>query len=324
MLKRAALWGLATRPVYSVLRRRAHRGDPITLLCYHTLRPMAEQLDAWTVLGVEAFLAQIAMLREDYDIITLDQALLERASGSRPRVVLTFDDGERGLYDHLLPVVEAENLPVTVYVATSQIETGVAYWFDRIMNALQVAGPLTIDLTPQGLSRWTVGPVRGKERWQQIGPILEAIKEQPTRQRDALADQVVGQVGSQATGFAPLEPMTLPQLQSLARHPMITIGAHSHGHELLDQLPLQDAETSIVRSRDLLTSWTGLPVHHFAYPNGNYTPELMNILQAQGFSSATILEDRLVFPEAPATALPRIGVGRYDHLDRLRLRLVGI
>lgn len=321
-LKQLVLRGLSAGPVYRVLKTRALRNNPATILCYHTLRPDDEPLDAWIALPLSKFRAQIDMLRETYDIVSLDDALRPAPEDARPRLVLTFDDGERGLYEHLLPILEAEDLPVTIYVATAQIETGQPYWFDRVMNALQGTGQqqITIDT----LGHWSIGPERGKARWAQIGPVLEALKAAPPAKRDHLAAEVVAQAGSDAKGFTPLQPMTLPQLKTLAAHPNVTIGAHSHGHELLDQLPLTEARDSIARSRDLLETWTGAPVHHFAYPNGNYTADLMDVLDELGFVSATILEDRLVHSDAPRQALPRIGVGRYDPLTRLQLRIVGV
>jgi peptidoglycan/xylan/chitin deacetylase (PgdA/CDA1 family) len=118
--------------------------------------------------------------------------------------------------------------------------------------------------------------------------------------------------------------MTLAQLKELAAHPLVTIGAHSHGHELLDQLSIDAARTSVTRSRRLLQGWTQQPVHHFAYPNGNSTPALMARLEEDGFASATILQDCLMRTDAPALALPRIGVGRYDSFARFKLRLVEV
>lgn len=115
-----------------------------------TLRRANDPLDAWIALSVDDFRAHIDVLRRDYDTVSLDAAL-GPASNARLRVVLTFDDGERGLYDHLLAIVRAEALPATVYVATEQIETGRAYWFDRVVNALQGDGVTRIALEGLGI-----------------------------------------------------------------------------------------------------------------------------------------------------------------------------
>ncbi len=322
VLKAVALRGLTMPPAYRLLRALALKKSPVTILCYHTLRPDDQPLDAWVALRQADFIAQIDMLRESYDIVSLDDALMPAPKNARARVVLTFDDGEIGLFTYLLPLVRSLDIPVTVYVATQHIQTGTPYWFDRVMNALQAAE--TTAITVDGLGMWQIGPARGKTRWAQISAVLEALKTAPTQDRDALADQIVAQCGSATSDFTPLQPMHLSQLRELVADPRVTIGAHSHGHELLDQLPLADAEQSIVRSRDLLTKWTGRDVRHFAYPNGNYTPELMQVLKTQGFASATILEDRLVHADASPLALPRIGVGRYDAIERIKMRLVGV
>ncbi len=320
--KGLVLQALTAPPLYGLLQTRALRGNPATILCYHTLRPQAEALDAWVALGVDDFRAQIAMLRDRYDIVSLDAARTPATPRGRPRAVLTFDDGEIGLHSHLLPIIKAENLPVTIYVATAQIETGKPYWFDRVMNALQADTPRQITLAGHGT--WQIGRERGKARWAQINQVLEALKQAPTQSRDALADDVVAQGADNTAGFTPLQPMTLAQLQELSAHPCVTIGAHSHGHELLDQLPLDQARDSVARSRELLQEWTGQPVDHFAYPNGNHTAALGEMLKTCGFQSATILGDRLAHDDADAMALPRISVGRYDRLARIKLRLAGI
>ena len=324
-VKRAGLAVLNAAPVYRALRGRALAGDPVTILCYHTLRPDRDRLESWLALALSDFRAQVAHLRRHYDIVDLDAALDARPRpGVRARAVLTFDDGEGAMHDLLLPVAEAEGLPVTIYVATAQIETGRPFWFDRVMNALQGDGATRIDMRDHGLPVWQVGPARGNHRWTQIGEILEALKAVPEEDRDRLADLIVAQGGPLPDDVTPFRPMSVAELQVLAASDVVTIGAHSHGHELLDRLPTDAALASATRSRDLLQGWTGRKVRHFAYPNGNYTPALMEGLAAAGFASATILEDRLAAPDAPPMALPRIGIGRYDGVERMRLRLVGL
>ena len=61
-LKALVLRGLTFGPVYALLRRYALAGRPTTILCYHTLRPDDQALDAWVALRVSDFTTQIAML----------------------------------------------------------------------------------------------------------------------------------------------------------------------------------------------------------------------------------------------------------------------
>lgn len=317
MIKRLAVPFLAKGPIWGLLRRRAHAGDPISILCYHTLTADQGGIDGWTALRISDFRAQLADLQKHYDIVSIDEALAARA-GARPRAVVTFDDGDRGLHTHLLPVLRETGVPVTIYVATAQFETGRPFWFDRVVNALQ--GPCEISV--DGLGHWVLPAETGPAHWMVLGEVLEALKQAPPENRDELADKVVAQ--GKPPSAPPLGPMSMDALKDLAATPGVTIGAHSHGHELLDQLSPEEARASMSRSRELLQKWTGQDVRHFAYPNGNHTKALREIAMELGFASATILEDRLVADGADPFTLTRVSVGRYDSRDRVRLRLVGL
>ena len=168
--KKAGIKVLSSPPFYTVVKAIAQRRNPTTILCYHTLRPAAEKLDAWTALSLEDFRNHVKFLRRHYEIVSLAEALECQGMAGRPRVVLTFDDGEVGLYQHLLPLVAAEKLPVTVYVSTGQIEKNSPYWFDRIMNALQGEGTVEIDLPAAGLEAYQVGPSRARDGGTRLGP----------------------------------------------------------------------------------------------------------------------------------------------------------
>lgn len=321
-LKQAARAFLALGPVRRIVRWRALSGDPVTVLCYHTIGPDLGGPDAWTVLRAADLRAHLAMLAEDYDVVSLASAVQEgpgRAERARPRVVLTFDDGEAGLFRHLLPMLDDLRVPLTVYVATAQIETGRAYWFDRVMAALG-EGARRVDLP--GLGRWDIPLVPGNARWAVLGDLLEAMKRLDPATREDIADAILAG-HPLPEGRAPLGPMSLSELQALAASPWVTIGAHSHCHNLLDQIPVQEARESMERSAERLREWTGQDVMHFAWPNGNHSAALREAARSIGFHSAAALDGGLWRAGDDLFALPRIGVGRHDDAARLRLRMMG-
>lgn len=316
---------LASPLPYALFKARAHRGRPVTVLCYHTLRPDDDPIDAWTAVRESDFVRQMEFLRAHYDIVSLDAALDARAGQGRPQAVVTFDDGEVGLSDSLLPIVSRLGIPVTLYIATGQIASGVPYWFDAIINALQADGDFAIDLSAHGLKTWSVGAARGATRWGAISNILETLKGVAPGVRPALAAAVVAQAPPIAgRPFKALRPLSVAELTEVSRHPQVTIAAHSHCHNLLDQIPAAEVRDSVLRSRRLLEGWTGQAVRHFAYPNGNHTAEVASIVSELGFASAMALEDRLWHRGMDRFALPRISVGRYDDFDRFKLRLAEI
>lgn len=315
---------LATEPVYGLLRARARAPGAIPILMYHTLGPDAGRLDAWTVLRQSDFLAQVRALREHHDIVSLDDAL-EPGPG-RPRAVITFDDGNASLVSHLLPLLDRERLPVTVYVATRHVETGQPYWFDALVSALQPPCARVFDLGAWGLGRFPIGDADPGRNWLRISALLEAMKTLTPDEREQASAAVLRQSGDSARSARqddPLRPLTPTELKRLADSPWVTIGSHTHGHELLDQIPLDEALLSIDASCERLQAWTGKPVRHFAYPNGNSSVELVEALRRRGqFDSAVTTRPARCSARSDRLALPRIGVGRFDSLARFRLSLL--
>ncbi len=321
VLKQAARSVASSAWVYPHLQRRAGLPGSTVFLTYHTLG-VDEDFDAWTVVRVRDFEQQVAYLRKGYDIVSIDDAL-SRPAGERPRAVLTFDDGHSGWLDHLLPIVEREALPVTLYTATQHIETGQPYWFDRIMNAVQTTRPLMVDLQAQGVGRHTLGGAVGVAHWQAIGALLEALKRQPEAAREAAATLVEARMANEPQrNVEPLRPLTVASLQRLAASPWVTIASHSHDHRLLDQIDAGQARSSIDRSKRKLQAWTGRPVDHFAFPNGNFNQALCASVRDLGFKSAATTAHALQWSEVDAFALPRVFVGRYDSLAQFKLALV--
>lgn len=75
----------------------------------------------------EAFDFQLSWLRANGTIVSLDEALARRGESDSSRLfALTFDDGYRDIYEHVVPLLRRFDLPYTVYVTTEPVETGVA------------------------------------------------------------------------------------------------------------------------------------------------------------------------------------------------------
>lgn len=322
-VKRLGRQALASPLPYALLSARAWRGHPVALLTYHTLGGDDEDFDAWTVLRRGDFERQVALLRRHFDIVDIDSALSPSTS-DRPRAVLTFDDGHRGWFEHLLPIVEREALPVTLYVATEHVQAGGSYWFDDVVNAVQSTRPLTLDARAAGLGQISLNQTRGEDNWLRVSALLEAMKAMAPQPREALAEAIVAATAQvPRPRFAPLSPLSVDELREVARSRWVTIGSHSHGHELLDRIALDAARDSIARSLQLLREWTGQSVLHFAYPNGNHDAALAAALPSMGLHSAVTTRHGLWRGEGSRYTLPRINVGRFDDLARLRLSLLG-
>lgn len=82
-----------------------------------------------------------------------------------------------------------------------------------------------------------------------------------------------------------------------------TIGNHSLSHPSLAALPLDTARRDVEEGRDRLQQFFDQPVLGFAYPNGSYNTQVMDVIRAAGHVYArTTLNAGQAFPPADAMA----------------------
>lgn len=110
------------------------------VLMYHEVLPDEVNLPAWTVVKESVFRWQMSYLQKNFDIVSIDEALKrinqKNLNIKRPFAVITFDDGYRGNFDIVLPIMELMGLPFTIYVATKAIVEENLYWYDQIINLI--------------------------------------------------------------------------------------------------------------------------------------------------------------------------------------------
>ncbi len=97
------------------LLRPRRRGDVVVLL-YHRVGEGDREID----LPKASFEQQLLTLVRHDRVRSLDDALSDREGG----VVLTFDDGYRDFYSHVLPLLVRYRLPGLLYLATGLVANG--------------------------------------------------------------------------------------------------------------------------------------------------------------------------------------------------------
>ena len=101
-------------------RRAVTRRFPIVILFGHVVADRPKFMGVST----DQFLRQVRFLKKHYRIASLPDAIqmLEEGRVPSPTVVLTFDDGYGDNYLGLRAVIDSEDIPVTLFVSTRNIE----------------------------------------------------------------------------------------------------------------------------------------------------------------------------------------------------------
>ena len=315
---------------------RLHRFNrrKTAFLGYHGVFPEAEPAVAWTLVSASSFRRQMQHINQCFDCISIEEALTNDAPRrSKPAAVVTFDDGYANNLKVALPILEAYHIPAVVYVTTGNVVARELFWPDVIWMVASNASPLSVDLSDLGapLSRYDLSAEDGTFV-EEILRLLEDVKKIPARLRKSVVVSIAEKFDTTSRNQAPypaaeghiFTPLTTEEVAILSRHPLITIGAHTHCHNLLDQIPLHQARDTIIRSKKVLEEITGVEIRHFAYPNGNFNDAIIDVVKAAGFRSAITFDPGFFSAPGDPFRIKRFGVGADMALDTFKAKLTGI
>jgi peptidoglycan/xylan/chitin deacetylase (PgdA/CDA1 family) len=215
---------------------------------------------------------------------------------------VTFDDGDRSFVEVALPVLEALNVPATLFVAPDVLAGKRNYWFQELRYLRQQVDDATIRRQIASQTGWD---------YTQIAPysIVALFKALPL----AVIWEAIDKL-ERTHGLPPAPPasITLEAVAALDRHALVTIGAHSLTHPVLANESAAEAERQIAGSVKQLAALLGRPVRDFAYPNGaaglDYGPREQAILRAAGVDLAFATDSGYFGPATDPLAIPRAGL----------------
>jgi peptidoglycan/xylan/chitin deacetylase (PgdA/CDA1 family) len=106
---------------------------------------------------------------------------------------------------------------------------------------------------------------------------------------------------------AEYEGMTSEQLATLAGCDFLEAGGHSISHPYLHELSRQEQAEEIFQCKQRLAELVGKPIRYFAYPNGDYDRNTLDLVRDAGFEAAFALLPRSLGADGPFE-VGRIGI----------------
>jgi peptidoglycan/xylan/chitin deacetylase (PgdA/CDA1 family) len=325
MVKKAVYQATSWEPMLRARRNRKLR-DSVIVLMYHEVAEDDRDIEAWTVVKKSDFIRQMEYLHDTFQVVSLDEAfqLIEKGQAiHKPTAVITFDDGYAGNKRIVLPIAKSMKIPLTIFVSTRAVQEQIVYWYDRLINAFQGEEAINVDLKHILLSRYCINRSKGSENWREIERLLRDLKTLGSTARESIVADIIADLRGSMDSDPHMAPLMLSDLHELADCPLITIGAHSHCHNILTQLSREEIAKSIQTSKALLESWIKRPVNYFAYPNGNYNDMVVSSLKESGFKCSLTTASRPWKRGESYFTIPRIGIGRYDSFDYFKVKISG-
>jgi peptidoglycan/xylan/chitin deacetylase (PgdA/CDA1 family) len=301
------------------------------ILMYH--RVASPVVDPWNIsVSPENFAGHMQALSEFADVVPLEElpASLRKGRRSRPVAAVTFDDGYLDNLTNAKPILDALDIPATLFVPTGWIGDPRPMWWDRLAHALLTPEvlPETLTLSTHGQDfSWqapdvnTQGAAGRRARARVHREVWSRMRTLPDDDaRQAVVDALVDILGTDETPVADARPLTRDELRMLAADGRFQVGSHSVTHPTLPDLPSEAKAWEIETSAQQFEHMLGARPRTFAYPYGDLDDESVELVRSSGYTLACSIRQDLVWEGGDPHLLPRIGICNWS-VGEFRKRL---
>lgn len=319
----------------SRLRRRRTSETTATanglVLMYHGFG--VADIDPWGLFVSPAnFEAHLEVLHDRAHPMSLDDLVAAQEGNRLPgrAVAITMDDGYANIAHVASPILEARQIPATLFAISAPLIEGGEYWWDQLAGLILVPGtlPARLDIGT-GRSRLNVdlGPAAAysDKQWKADHRFRDGDKPGPRmalylqlwnhlmalghQRRNELLSELARWAG---VSFRPRNShrnATIGELQRLDGD-VVTVGGHTMTHPLLPELSFRRQRKEIVQNKRHLESVLGRPLRSFSYPFGGHNKETVAAVRSAGYQMAVTTK-----PTPVSCVSDPLRVGRFDVKD---------
>ncbi len=311
--------------------RAGLRGCAIALT-YHRVADLDSDPQLLAV-STAHFAEQMAVLAAHYETLTATELVDAMRTGGRlPRraVVVTLDDGYADNLTNAKPILADNGVRATAFLASGPLESGEAYWWDRLQDLVFSPSVLPPHLELEGVSCRFVASLSNALAWESDDVARHAgwtVLDPPPTDRHrlflALADwlrslapqgraraltELSELLGAPAPAERDARLLSPADLAELEAGGTVEIGAHTVNHALLSALGPDAQREEIGGGKRALERLAGHPVSVLSYPHGgpgDFDTVSADAARDAGFTGAFTTLFGTVVPWADRYAIPR-------------------
>ncbi|HET6437723.1 MAG TPA: polysaccharide deacetylase family protein [Anaeromyxobacter sp.] len=282
-----------------ILRRLHAGGRRVLILSYHRVtadyEAAAREGLPSLLVSSDGLRRQLEHVARTHDIVPLEDArhLLTEGGPSRGADVaaVTFDDGYAETAEQALPVLERLHISATAFVPTGYVGTSRRLPHDRLYAALRQLHTRGIPYTRVGLPDPLQPLLSGCAEPGPAATLDRLIDRLPHGRLLALADALEERLGLDERDLPPGTRVVSWEALRAMQAVGVELGGHTMNHTALTNLALAEARREVEGCRDALATQLGIRPRHFAYPNGQHSPAVRELVRRAGFEGAVTIED---------------------------------
>lgn len=273
--------------------------------------------------------AIVALCRADYDVVSLDDALIRihKPVEGRRFVCFTLDVGYRDQAEHAWPIFTKFNVPFAQFITTGFADRlGLIWW--RVVEAVIAQQDQIVLLADGREQRLDCRTIHEKRRIYRA--LVRWLWQRGTdTEIQSFVRDLAHRYSVDCADICARECLPWEAIAELAGNPLATVGAQSVNHPVLAKLPEAKVIAELNMSRAVIESAIGVRPRHFCYPFGGRDaagPREFRIARELGYRSALTSRFGVAFAAHAAHlhALPRIPLsGDFQRVGYLRAMMSG-
>lgn len=272
---------------------RAGRPKRIVVLAYHD------------VTDAESFGSQVAYLARAMRPVSA-QEFMSAQRGDRVlparAVLVTFDDGDRSVYDTALPILRDHGVPAVLFPIAALVGGDHAPWFREVRGVVR-----------QGVRS-------SRLDFRTPDEAVRMLKQVPDAERRAIVDEL----RSRAPRRVVQPQLTTEELREMEAAGF-EIGNHTNTHPCLDRCTSVQVAEEVRQAHKALSRWLGRSPRLFAYPNGNADDRAEHALSELGYEAAFLFDHRICrLPASNPMRISRVRVNSTTTMARFRAIVTGV
>lgn len=251
------------------------------IIMYHGVDKFGDKKFNLRHVGVADFERQIKYFKKFYNVVSLEEYWAGNFDNDKITIAITFDDGYLNNFKYALPVIEKYEVPVSFFITGLNPAEHKILWPDFI----EIAATLTDkNIVVDGESF-----IKTPRKWLRESDqksLHNVIKENGSFNYKQSVFSSIEKLIPDFTKDAVFDDhwklMSDEEITEASMSKFISIGSHGYFHNNLGNIPLNDAITELINSKNYLENLIQKPVNSIAYPDGSYSRELIGEAEKVG------------------------------------------
>jgi len=266
---------------YFPLQTRLVRQRENVIFMYHGVDSNGANAFNQRHTGIANFEKQVAYLTSYCNVLSLEDYFEKKFDKGRINVVLTFDDGYLNNFLYARPILERYKANATIFVTGVNRTKENMLWADFI----DVASKLKLgDVKIEKETFFQKNDTYYNENGESLYSFVKSRKSSYDFKLDiyrAFDDLKEFKKEKQFHEYWKL--MSDEQITEISKSKYIKIGSHGFYHNNLNNIPIDDAVSELKMSKSYLEELTQYDINSIGYPDGGYTPDLLEEAFKLGF-----------------------------------------